>query len=209
MTGAFLPTTTPPDEFTGMHSAVGFTNTVIVTALAVGTWGDTFAGGEFSDNSITVDLTNVCPQPPGNGRFTGGGKLVVSNTLTVTKGFEVECDLDPAHENLELNWTGGNHFHMDTITSANCTKPGIPNPPTAMVNKIVATGTGSYNGVEGYTVEFTLIDNGEPGTFDAAGFVVCQTANPLSCAGSTNVVLNIPVQTVTTGNIQAHLDQGH
>ena len=66
---------------------------------------------------------------------------------------------------------------------------------------IVASGTGRVDGVEGFTVQFTLIDNGEPGTNDQAGFMIFETANP------SNVVLAFPVMTITTGNIQAHVDQ--
>jgi len=46
-----------------------------------------------------------------------------------------------------------------------------------------------------------LIDNGEPGKNDEAGFVVFETANP------SNVVLNVPLAFITGGNIQAHVDQ--
>lgn len=218
-TGAFVD---PTDSFSGVVDAPLGVTTVDVSALALATWGDGYPGGQNSDDygtSATVDLTNVgpCTPPPGNGRFTGGGKVVVSDAIvpaggevTVTKGFEVECDLDPAHENLELNWTGGNHFHMDKMTSAVCTLSGTaPNPPSAPVNRIDATGTGSYNGTDGYTVVFTLWDHGEPGVNDQAGFVVCQTdpANPKNCSTSPNIVLSIPLQDVTTGNIQAHVDQ--
>ena len=218
--GAFVD---PADSFSGQANAPLGVTSVHVSAIAAGTWGDGYPGGQNSDDSGTsmdVSLTSVspCTPPSGNGRFTGGGKVVVSNAIvpasgsvTVTKGFEVDCDMDPAHENLELNW-GGNHFHMDKITSASCILIGNPpNPPTAPVNQITATGTGSYNGAEGYTVVFTLWDQGEPGANgpagDQAGFVVCQTANPTSCAGSANIVLSVPLQPVTTGNIQAHVDQ--
>src|SRR5579863_1072387 len=212
----------PKYSFTGMADAPLGVTSVHVSALAVAKWGDGYAGGENSDDygtSMDVPLTGVgpCTPPTGNGRFTGGGKVVVSNAIvpasgdvTVTKGFEVDCDMNPTHENLELNWNGSDHFHMDTITSANCTLSGIaPNPPTAPVNRIDATGTGSYDGMEGYTVVFTLWDHGEPGVHDEAGFIVCLTdpANPKSCSTSTSIVLSVPLQPVTTGNIQAHVDQ--
>jgi len=210
----------PADSFSGTANAPLAVLSVHVSAIAAGTWGDGFAGGQNSDDSgssMDVDLTSVspCTPPTGVGRFTGGGKVVVQNAIvpangsvTVTKGFEVDCDMNPAHENLELNWDGGNHFHMNKITSAACTLQGNPpNPPKAPVNRIDATGTGSYNGTAGYTVVFTLWDHGEPGTNDLAGFVVCQSADPTSCAGSTNIVLSVPVQLVSTGNVQAHVDQ--
>lgn len=214
----------PSDSFSGTANAPLGVTSVHVSAIAAGIWGDGYPAGQSSDawgTSMDVDLSSVtpCAPPPGNGRFTGGGKVVVSNAIipasgsvTVTKGFEVECDMDPAHENLELNWDVGNHFHMDQITSAVCTLQGIPpNPPPAPVNRIDATGTGSYNGMPGYTVVFTLWDQGEPGTNDEAGFVVCQTvpADPTSCASSPSIVLSVPLQLVSTGNIQAHVDSGH
>ena len=210
------------DVFSGSANAPSGTSTVQVTAEAVAPWGDGFLGYPTTplSNSVTVDLsTTSCgtTPPPGTGRFTGGGKVVVSNAIipasgsvTVTKGFEVDCDMNPAHENLELNWNGSDHFHMDMITSASCILTGNPpNPPTAPVNQITATGTGSYDGAEGYTVVFTLWDQGEPGTNDEAGFVVCLTdpANPNSCSTSTSIVLSVPLQLVSTGNIQAHVDQ--
>ena len=214
----------PADSFMGTANAPLGVTSVHVSATAEVAWGDGYPAGDSSDgweSSMDVDLTSVspCTPPPGNGRFTGGGKVVVSNAIvpssgsvTVTKGFEVECDLDPQHENLELNWNGSDHFHMNKITSAVCTLQGNPpNPPAAPVNRIDATGTGSYDGMAGYTVVFTLWDQGEPGTNDQAGFVVCKTdpANPKSCSTSTSIVLSVPLQLVSTGNIQAHVDSGH
>jgi hypothetical protein len=184
-------------------------------------WGDGFGPGSYSDNSVLVDLTTLtnCGPPPELGRFTGGGQQVIIDPpggpgpIELAKGFEVDCDMNPVHENLELNWQG-NHFHMDQITSAHCTLQGPPEPPFAPVNRIDGTGLGSYNNTEGYTVVFTLIDNGEPGTNDmgtgdASGFTVCLTdkANPKECAIPANVVLRAPLEPIENGNIQAHVDQ--
>jgi hypothetical protein len=64
-------------------------------------------------------------------------------------------------------------------------------------------GTGRFDGVDGYTVIFELVDNGEPGVgVDEASFLVYQTANPA------NVVLPYTgLDFITGGNIQAHVDQ--
>jgi len=198
-TGAF--TVANGDQFSGTQPAPAATTTVIVEGVAVGTWDDGYPNGQTSSQSVTVP-TNC---NPGTGRFTGGGKQVVVGVATVTKGFEVDCDLTTPSNNLEINWadaSGATHrFHMLTFDSALCTLVGNPKPPKAPVNKIVASGTGRYDGVDGFTVQFTLIDNGEPGTSDQAGFTIFETANP------SNVVLTIPVLTITTGNIQAHVDQ--
>ena len=64
-------------------------------------------------------------------------------------------------------------------------------------------GRGRYNGAEGYTIEFTLVDGGEPGRNDRAALKIYQTANP------GNVVLNVALQTLGGGNLQAHEDQPH
>ena len=193
--------TTPPDQFSGQMPAPSATNNVVVEGVASGTWDDNFPNGQTS--SVTVTVPTNCS--PGTGRFTGGGKQVVVGVATVTKGFEVDCDMTTPSNNLEVNWSdasgGTHHFHMETFVSAMCTLNGNPAPPKAPVNTIVASGTGRYDGVEGFTVQFTLIDNGEPGTHDQAGFMIFETANP------TNVVLSFPVMTITTGNIQAHVDQ--
>jgi hypothetical protein len=197
----FSIATTPPDQFSGQMKAPSGTNTVIVEGVATGAWDDGFSNGQTS--SVTVTVPNSCNT--GTGRFTGGGKQVVEGVATLTKGFEVDCDLTTPSNTLEINWSdasgGTHHFHMLTFDSALCTLNGNPAPPKAPVNTIVASGTGRYDGVDGFTVQFTLIDNGEPGTNDKAGFLIFETANP------SNVVLAIPVLTVTTGNIQAHVDQ--
>jgi hypothetical protein len=193
-------TTTPPDQFSGQMPAPSATSTVVVEAIAIDTWDDGFPSGETS--TATVTIPNNCA--PGTGRFTGGGKQVVVGVATVTKGFEVDCDLTTPSNNMEINWSdasGTHQFHMETFVSAMCSLNGNPAPPKAPVNTIVGVGFGRFDGVDGYTVQFTLIDNGEPGTNDQAGFMIFETSNP------TNVVLAFPVMTITTGNIQAHVDQ--
>lgn len=154
--------------------------------------------------SDTVTLTIPTNCAPGTGRFTGGGKQVAVNLVNgdpvvVTKGFEVDCDLHQPSNNLEVNWEG-NQFHMTDFLAAVCTYTGPPNPPKAPVNTIVGMGTGRYDGADGYTIVFELIDIGEPGRNDESSFMIYQTSNP------SNVVLSIPLTFITSGNIQAHLD---
>ena len=188
--------------FTGQKPAPSATNTVIVEGVAIANWDDGFLATDTAPSSVTVTIPTDCN--PGTGRFTGGGKQVVVGVATVTKGFEVDCDLHEPSNNLEVNWSdasGTHHFHMLSFLSAVCTLNGNPAPPKAPVNTIVASGSGRVDNVDGFTVQFTLIDNGEPGKNDKAGFLIFETANP------SNVVLAIPVLTITTGNVQAHIDQ--
>lgn len=197
--GPLIATTTPPDQFSGMLPAPASTDTVDVQAVPASPylWGD---GETYSTPSNIVTLTIPTNCAAGTGRFTGGGKEVVVGSVTVTYGFEVDCDLHQPSNNLEINW-GGNQFHMTDFMAAVCTLQGNPKPPKAPVNTINGMGTGRYDGMDGYTVIFELQDNGEPGKNDEASFVVYQTSNP------SNVVLSVPLQFVTSGNIQAHVDQ--
>ncbi len=178
---------------------------VIVTARFDGTWGNGAPGGQ--NTSVTVALPTDCGTTA-SGRFTGGGKSIDSRTgLKVTKGFTIHCDLLLSN-NLEINWPGAdsrtNQFHMLEHTAARCTDdPSIDQrPPVAPVDRIDGVGTGRFNGDLGYTVFFTLIDAGEPGGSDMIGFRIVNATTGVE-------VLNLPLQTIVGGNVQAHFDQPH
>jgi len=174
-----------------------------VTALAVGTWGDGVAGGQSTSVTVTYP-TEACTQPS-LGRFTGGGHQIrITDQVKVTRGLTLHCDLLLSN-NLQVNWLG-NKFHMtEHLQTVSCTDDPniIQAPPPAPLDTMVGVGTGRYNGVAGYTIEFTLVDAGEPGGSDQAAMKIFQTSNP------GNVVLDIPLQQLTGGNLQAHYDQPH
>ena len=174
----------------------------IVTATAVGPWGNGVAGGQSA--STTVQLPSDCPVDLSTGRFTGGGHQIRVGEARVTRGFTIHCDLLLSN-NLEVNW-GGDKFHMaEHLETIICSDDPliIQAPPPAPLDTLIGVGTGSYNGVDGYTIEFTLVDYGEPGRSDRAAFLIYEEANPA------NVVLNVPLQLLTGGNLQAHYDQPH
>lgn len=179
-------------------------DTVIVSATAVGTWGSG-AGGGGETRSVTVTIPPLdCLIDPENGRFTGGGHQLRVGAARVTRGLTIHCDLLLSN-NLEVNW-GGNSFHMtEHLTTVACTDDPaiIQAPPPAPLDTLVGVGTGRYNGSSGFTIEFTLVDAGEPGTADKAALLIYQTSNPA------NVALRIPLQLLTGGNLQAHYDQPH
>lgn len=196
-TGAFQA---PDYSFSGSAAAPSGAQ-VTVTALAVGTWGNGLPGGQSASVLVTVPTDCVVA---GIGRFTGGGKQVRVGDLSVTRGLTIHCDLLLSN-NLEVNW-GGNQFHMtEHMTTVSCSDdPSIVQaPPGAPLDTLIGVGTGRYNNAAGYTVRFTLVDAGEPGTVDRMGILIYETANPA------NVVLNVPVQYLTGGNLQAHFDQPH
>lgn len=205
--GAFLPNTNPPDQFSNTLPAPASATSVDVQAVAAQPWLDGWQAGDVS-SIVTVSIPSNCST--GTGRFTGGGKQVTVNDATghsvaVTKGFEVDCDLHQPSNNLEVNWQDpaqtAHQFHMTAFTSAVCALTGNPTPPPAPVNNIIGTGNGRFDGTDGYTIVFQLIDNGEPGKNDMASFKVYETANPA------HVVLDVPLTTITGGNVQAHVDQ--
>jgi hypothetical protein len=199
-TGAYVFTT--GNTFDGSEAAPSSDAGVVVTATAVGPWGNGSAGGQSA--STTVYLPSDCPSDLTNGRFTGGGHQIRVGEARVTRGFTIHCDLLLSN-NLEVNW-GGNKFHMtEHLETIICSDDPsiIQAPPPAPLDTLIGVGTGRYNGVDGYTILFTLVDHGEPGSSDRAAFRIYQTSNPA------NVVLNVPLQLLTGGNLQAHYDQPH
>lgn len=190
-------------QFSGVTDAPPGTSAT-VTALAVGTWGDGFAGGQST--SITVNYPTEACEEPTLGRFTGGGRQIrLSDGARITRGLTIHCDLLLSN-NLQVNWQGGNKFHMtEHLQTVACTDDPniIQAPPPAPLDTLIGVGTGRYNGANGYTIEFTLVDAGEPGGNDQAAILIYQTSNPA------NVVLDVPLQQLTGGNLQAHFDQPH
>jgi hypothetical protein len=141
------------------------------------------------------------------GRMTGGGSFFCSELATgqqrVTHGFELHCKTDaessPAEpNNLEINFSGGDNFHLTTLTKALCSDtPAIEQPPSAGFDTFEGAGTGTFNG-QPASITFTFTDGGEPGTKDTALVVI-------TLAGATTPVLNCdPASPLTFGNHQAH-----
>jgi len=191
----------PTYAFSGSQPAPAG-DTVIVTAVAVANWDDGDPGGQSASTSVTLP-TEPCTAT-GLGRFTGGGFQVRVGAARVTRGLTVHCDLLLSN-NLEVNW-GKKKFHMtEHLATVECSDdPAIDQtPPAAPLDTLIGVGTGRYNNVDGYTILFTLVDAGEPGSSDQAAFYIYETANP------GNVVLNIPLQNLDGGNLQAHYDQPH
>lgn len=137
--------------------------------------------------------------PTGNAGFlTGGGKLAATSTTPATTfGTELYCDTSTTPDNLQINWSKGQRFHLSTLTSASCTNdPSFSaGSPTAPFNTYQGSGSGSYDGVAGATATWTFTDHGEPGSNDTVALKVTDAGG--------NVVLNVS-GTLSGGNIQAH-----
>lgn len=188
------------NSFSGSASAPAGTSAV-VTAVAVDDWVNGYPGGQSA--STTVSIPTDCGQT-GIGRFTGGGPQIRVDTVRVTKGLTIHCDLLLSN-NLEVNWPGHKFHMLEHMVTVQCSDdPAITQaPPAAPLDTLIGVGRGRYDGMDGYTIEFTLIDAGEPGSSDAAALRIYETANPA------NVVLDLPLTTLSGGNLQAHYDQPH
>ncbi|VTU38510.1 hypothetical protein [Variovorax sp. RA8] len=142
------------------------------------------------------------------GRMTGGGSFFCpyyGGYQRVTHGFELHCGTggafegaDPAEpNNLEINFSGGDNFHLTTLTKGLCSDDLAidQKPPVAPFDTFVGEGTGTFNG-QPATISFTFVDAGEPGTSD--------TARVLITAGSTVLDCDDAAAPLTFGNHQAH-----
>ncbi|HEU4996590.1 MAG TPA: hypothetical protein VFT29_17360 [Gemmatimonadaceae bacterium] len=139
------------------------------------------------------------------GRFTGGGgQIVAIGDVYVTRGFTLHCDVLLSN-NLEINWPG-NKWHTDKpFTVVTCLDdPGYaPEPPDAPVDTYIGDGLGTLNGVPGYRAVIRFEDHGERPSSEP------DRASIQVIAPDNTVVLNVPLQDLTNGNIQAHFDQPH
>jgi hypothetical protein len=141
------------------------------------------------------------------GRMTGGGGQIRIDGVRITRGLTLHCDIVLSN-NLEINWTGGNKWHLDKpITSAECVDdPAVsPLPPAAPFDTFIGEAIGALNGEDGSLVRFTFVDAGEPGTDDTAWIRIW--------APGADPSVDAPVLEVSgdldNGNLQAHYDQPH
>lgn len=131
------------------------------------------------------------------GRITGGGSVLTTDAR-VTRGFELHCDLRSPN-NLQVNW-GGNRFHLENLAAAVCEDTLVEQAPprSAPFDTFRGVGSGRYNGQAGATIEFELVDAGEPGTSDSASIVIRDVSG--------NLVLDA-AGFMSQGNLQTHKDR--
>jgi hypothetical protein len=178
-TGAF---TDPNYAFSGsipLPAGLGAGDTLPVMALAAAPWGTGLPGDNTAPGGSSDSVTVTVPDDECGGVDLGTGRFT----------------------------GGGNKFHMtEHIETVACSDdPNIHQaPPDAPLDTLIGIGTGRYNGTDGYTIEFTLVDYGEPGSNnDRMSILIYETANP------SNVALDHPLLQIIGGNLQAHYDQPH
>jgi hypothetical protein len=156
---------------------------------------------KYHRNSSYISLHPKSRLAGTEGRMTGGGSVFFGN-MRVTHGFELHCNPALGPNTLEVNWNG-NSFHLTTLTNAICWNTGIsPAPPAAPFDQYYGSGTGKYNGVDGFSANWQFTDHGEPGkNNDAISYLIISDS-----AG--NVVLNLSPTggpyLLDSGNHQAH-----
>ena len=170
----------------------------VETLLSKDAFNDTFAVIEVADG----ECTSPAEPEEDTRRMTGGGSVFYTvhgskGKVRVTHGFQLHCDAAVDPNNLQVNWNKGEKFHMESLDSAVCSDDGSIDEgnPVAGFDTYVGEGTGRYNGVPGYTIEFTFTDAGEPGKNDTADITII--------APDASVVLSVSGK-ITKGNQQAH-----
>lgn len=138
------------------------------------------------------------------GRMTGGGSIICPAPIyRVTFGYELHCQLEGQSvskpNNLEVNFSTGEHFHLTDLATSQCSGQPATNP-TAPFRTITGQGSGTLNG-QAALISFTLTDNAEPGAnADTAQFTI-------ETAGGQQV-LNCS-RLLEGGNNQAHPATGN
>lgn len=146
------------------------------------------------------------PTPPPSsgvkGKMTGEGSVLASDGTRVKYEFELNCDANKKHSELEVEW-GKNKFHLEDLTSASCTDDAAINPekPSAGFDTYTGEGTGRYNKLSGYTASWIFTDAGKSGKDDKDDVDDTDDAASIKIYDpSGNLILEVS----GTGNHKAH-----
>ena len=137
---------------------------------------------------------------PVGGRMTGGGNstrgVYQGEQVKVTHGFTLRCRTDDNPQRLQVNWSGGNKFHLEELTFSRCTDTALDeeNPEAGF-----DTYEGRGYGRDGAYAEWKFTDAGEPGRND--GFKISIWSDGTK-DGPADLVVNDTLR--TGGNHQAH-----
>jgi hypothetical protein len=148
--------------------------------------GASFAGDGFylpcqtaTDTLVTVEAANA--------KITGGG-FVAQGTGNTYFGFNVISDVTGLHGQLQIRSKAGkNRFHSTTVLTLSTSG-----------NTGTWTGTGRWNGTDGYTFIISVVDNGSSGK-KSGDTISIQINN-----GSTTVFTTSGAQPLRGGNITVH-----
>ena len=151
---------------------------------------------------VAVPATAIGDAKNKAGRMTGGGHapgtMAGGAAAKVTHGFELYCKTSVVPQRLEVNWSGGNRFHLTKLTYSTCEEYDDIDQenPSAPFDTYIGKGTVRINVVSGATATWTFVDGGEPGGGKDRMQIVIKDAS-----GATVLTVNAAL---TNGNHQAH-----
>jgi len=175
-----------PHVFTATTDALGVASTTAALGPDVYSVGVSFAGDGYylpcassADTLVTVSAAAA--------KITGGGWI--SQTVGNTSfGFNVIQDVTGLHGQLQIRVKSGkDRFHSTSVLTLNST-----------ANSGTWTGTGRWNGVDGYTFTISVVDNGTSGKKgDTISILIMNSSN-------VTVFTTNGAQPLKGGNIVVH-----
>lgn len=124
-------------------------------------------GGAFwASSSCHSDITRFELMP--DAHMFGGGTEFTSARGQVNYGMDIHCDTSVLPNYLQVIWDDSTTFVMKDMTAASCT--GLP------FNTHSGAGTGEINGQPGAKVQWTFVDNGQPGVLNDTGHIIITNA---------------------------------
>ena len=123
----------------------------------------------WAASSCHVDVTRfVLTLDP---HMFGGGTEVSSTGIQANFGMDLHCDASIQPNYLQVLWGNGttNTFYLTNMTSASCA--GSP------FNTQSGSGIGTINGQAGAEAQWTIVDNGQPGTNNDSAQIVIKDAS--------------------------------
>jgi hypothetical protein len=174
-----------------MRTSWARTTSIIAALACVAAPSAALAGGKHEDHKGKKEA---------GGRMTGGGNSVNGvyrgETVKVTHGFTLRCRTDDKPQRLQVNWSGGNKFHLVDLTFSQCFDTALDEEqPRAGFDTYVGKGFGR----DGAYAEWKFTDAGEPGRNDGFQIRIWEDGTP---NGPADLVVNDTLE--TGGNHQAH-----
>ena len=193
------------------------------------------------NGSGAIDNVVIDEILPKFARITGGGWRVSGTngeSVRSSHGLTLHCDITLSN-NLQINWTGGQRWHIDKLVDAAFCEDDpafTPEPPDAPADTYIGLDVGKLNNdtSDGSVACFIFEDHGEGGNdpdgFDDGldqaliriwnvGYDPGITAGDLNDPGfdcsspkldsAANLVLSVDLTEIAGGNLQFHFDQPH
>ena len=145
--------------------------------------GNTEGHKTVAEASVTIVPLPPPPPPATNGKISGGGFIEPAGTKW---HFTIDAERNGANQAVTLQiWSNGRDSNRFVATSSTVT----------FADGAALAGTGTWNGISGYTFEVSAADRGEPGRHrDEFSFVIKDPQGTIVASGT---------GTLAGGNIQA------